>query len=214
MTAFPAMPCSSAAAPALGSPTGPSRRKLLASALAFASAGLGPTARAHNAPGAVDPPRPAPRTAITRHDGRKADLASLLRGRVTAMQLMFTGCSNTCPIQGALFAAAEQQLAGGATGPGAGQLLSLSVDPLGDDAAALKAWRAKFGAGSLWSAAVPAMQDLDPLLDFLQGRQAGADRHTAQVYFFNRRAELVLRTVDFPQPAEVVRLLQALMGVA
>jgi len=214
MTAFPAMTCSSAAAPALGSPTGPSRRKLLASALAFASAGLGPTAWAHNAPGAVDPPRPIPRAAITRHDDRKADLASLLRGRVTAMQLMFTGCSNTCPIQGALFAAAEQQLAGGATAPAAGQLLSLSIDPLGDDAAALKAWRAKFGAGSLWSAAVPAMQDLDPLLDFLQGRKAGPDRHTAQVYFFNRRAELVLRTVDFPPSREVVRLLRTMAELA
>ena len=192
----------------------PSRRKLLGSVLALASAGAGPAAWAHNSAGAVNPPRPAPRTAITWHDGRKADLASSLRGRVTALQLMFTGCSAICPIQGALFAAAEQQLARGAPAPGTVQLLSMSIDPLGDDAPALKAWRAKFGAGGLWSAAVPAMQDLDALLDFLQGRKAGADRHTAQVYFFNRRAELVLRTVDFPPSREVVRLLQAQVDAA
>ena len=203
---------SSAAVPAPQGLACPSRRNLLGGVLALASAGLGHAAWAHNSAGAVDPPRPAPRAALTRHDGYKADLAALLRGRVTAMQLMFTGCSATCPIQGALFAAAEQQLAHETPGAGAMpmQLLSLSIDPLGDDAAALKAWRAKFGAGGLWSAAVPAMQDLDSLLDFLQGRQAGADRHTAQVYLFNRKAELVLRTVDFPPPREVVRLLQAL----
>ena len=191
----------------------PSRRKLLAGALTLTCAGWAPVARAHNAAGTVSPPLPAPRATVTRHDGRQADLAALLRGRVTAMQLMFTGCSATCPIQGALFAAAEQQLARGATSAGAMQLLSLSIDPLADDAAALKAWRAKFGAGSMWSAAVPAMQDLDTVLDFLQGRKAGADRHTAQVYFFNRRAELVLRTVDFPPSAEVARLLQTLMHI-
>ena len=209
-----AMPRSSAGGPGPGGLARPSRRSLLAGALALASAGWGPEARAHNSAGAVNPPRLVPRAAITWHDGRKADLASLLRGRVTAMQLMFTGCSAICPIQGALFAAAEQQLAHGAPGPGAMQLLSLSVDPLGDDAAALKAWRARFGAGGLWSAAVPALQDLDALLDFLQGRKAGADRHTAQVYFFNRRAELVLRTVDFPPSREVVRLLLAQAEVA
>lgn len=191
----------------------PSRRSLLAGAVALTATAIAPAARAHGSAGAVSPPQPAPRVAVTRHDGHQAELAALLRGRATAMQLMFTGCSATCPIQGALFAAAEQQLARGATGTGAGQLLSLSIDPLADDAAALKAWRAKFGAGSLWSAAVPAAQHLDPLLDFLQGRKAGADRHTAQVYFFNRRAELVLRTVDFPPSGEVVRLLQTLMAM-
>ena len=206
---FHAMTHTVTAVPGPGGLACPSRRNLLGGALALGSAGLGPAAWAHNSAGAVNPPRPAPRAAITLHDGRKADLAVLLRGRVTAMQLMFTGCSATCPIQGALFAAAEQQLARGTPDPGAMRLLSLSIDPLGDDAAALNAWRAKFGAGGLWSAAVPAMQDLDALLDFLQGRKAGADRHTAQVYFFNRRAELVLRTVDFPPSREVVRLLQA-----
>lgn len=205
---------SAAAEPGPGGLTSPSRRVLLGNALALASVGWGAAAWGHNSAGVVNPPRSVPRAAITLHDGRKADLAASLRGHVTAMQLMFTGCSATCPVQGALFAAAEQQLARGTADPGAMQLLSLSIDPLGDDAAALTAWRAKFGAGRLWSAAVPAMRDRDPLLDFLQGRKAGADGHTAQVYFFNRRAELVLRTVDFPPSREVVRLLRTMAELA
>jgi protein SCO1/2 len=189
----------------------PSRRQLLRGAAALASASLWTPAGAHNAAGLVSPPLPVPKIAVTRHDGKPFELGALLRGRVTALQLMFTGCSATCPIQGALFAAAARQLG---KGEGGMQLMSLSIDPLGDDAQALASWRARFGAGDPWPAVVPAMKDLDPVLDFLQGRKAGADRHTAQVYLFNRRAELVMRTVDFPPVAEVLRLLNALKAQA
>ncbi|HUD32335.1 MAG TPA: SCO family protein, partial [Variovorax sp.] len=58
----------------------------------------------------------------------------------------------------------------------------------------------------LWRAASPAVADLDRWLDFLQGRRAGADRHTTQVFLFDRRGRLALRTVDLPPASEVVRL--------
>ena len=90
------------------------------------------------------------------------------------------------------------------------QLVSLSIDPLNDDAKALKAWRQRFGAGESWLAGSPAMKDVAPWLDFLQGRNKGVDRHTAQVYFFNPRVELAFRTVDFPPAPEIVKLLKAL----
>ena len=75
---------------------------------------------------------------------------------------------------------------------------------------ALSGWLARFGAGGLWRAATPAVADLDRWLDFLQGRRAGADRHTTQVYLFDRRGRLALRSVDLPPAAEVVRLMTEL----
>jgi hypothetical protein len=60
-------------------------------------------------------------------------------------------------------------------------LLSLSVDPLGDSPQAVRAWRDRFGAHANWQAAVPRIEDVDRLLDFVRGRAVGADRHTAQV---------------------------------
>ena len=83
---------------------------------------------------------PAPNQPLTDTLGRSIDLSTLLRGKVTAVQLMFAGCSSTCPIQGAVFAAVAQQV----KAPDA-QLLSLTIDPLGDSPQALRSWLGRFG---------------------------------------------------------------------
>ena len=125
------------------------RRKLMMAAGALPLGALAQPlgALAHPDMGRVIPPRLLPRIAVLRDDGLRTTVDSLLIGRVTAVQLMFTGCSTVCPIQGALFAAAQRV-----------PLVSLSVDPLADDPAALTAWLAKHRARALWRAAVPTRQ--------------------------------------------------------
>lgn len=158
-----------------------------------------PSAPSHDPFGPVRPPLPAPKLPLTGDDGKRFELTDRLRGRTTALQLMFTGCSATCPIQGALFGAVAPLLAGQREM----QLLSLSIDPLGDSPQAVRAWLARFGTHANWQAAVPRVDDVDRLLDFVRGRAAGADRHTAQVYLFDRQARLAYRTADMP-PARFV----------
>jgi protein SCO1/2 len=188
-----------------------SRRDMLqAASVAALTCAIPLPASAHNAVGLVKPPVAPPATMLQLHDGRKTTLQDLLKGKVTVLQLMFTGCSATCPIQGALFASTQQKLAALAPAIPGAQMVSISIDPLNDDPKALAAWLQRFGAGPQWLAGVPAMKDVDPWLDFLQGRNKGVDRHTAQVYCFNRRGQLALRTVDFPPALEVVKLLQGL----
>ena len=157
-------------------------------------------AKAHNDAGRVRPTQAAPALPLTLHTGRPATLPALLAGRVTALQLMFTGCSATCPIQGALFAAVQPRLQGLA----GAQLLSLSIDPLGDDAPALARWLKQHGAGAAWRGGLPRVADVDRLFDYLRARGRAADRHTAQVYFFNRQGELALRSTDFPSAEQVL----------
>jgi protein SCO1 len=191
-----------------------SRRKALHSAtlLGFAcalsngfSGGLAREALAHNDPGRVLPPQPAPALSLTLHDGRKAQLKTLLAGRVTALQLMFTGCSATCPIQGALFSQV-QELTKHEKGL---QLISVSIDPLSDDPKAMRAWLSRFGAKEHWLGATPDLNQLDAWLEFLRARNKGVDRHTPQVYFFNSLGELALRSTDFPAPEDIARLMKA-----
>ena len=88
------------------------RRALLRAALGVAamSSGLGPPARSHNLLGRVNPPQLLPGLRVVSIDGRQTELAGLLQGKVCALQLMFTGCSATCPIQGAVFAELQRQL--------------------------------------------------------------------------------------------------------
>jgi protein SCO1/2 len=118
---------------------------------------------------------------------------------------MFTGCSTVCPIQGALFAALQADLR--AERDPAARLLSLSIDPLADDPAALGAWLRRFGAGPAWSAAAPAPAALEPMLSLFRGGVAAGDRHTGQVYVFDRQARLVWRTSELPPAAEVLAAL-------
>ena len=161
-------------------------------------------AGAHNDPGRVLPPTPVPILNLTLHDGRKAQLKEVLAGRVTALQLMFTGCSATCPIQGALFRQVQEQT----KGEGGLQLLSVSIDPLNDDPKAMRAWLKRFGATEHWLGATPEIKQLELWLEFLRARNTGADRHTPQVYFFNTLGELALRSTDFPAPEDIARLLK------
>lgn len=184
----------------------PGRRRLLA---AGALAWLGvPTRARGNGIGPVIPPLAAPALPLRRHDGSRAALSTQLSGAPTVVQLMFTGCSTICPIQGALFAALQATLVAQRQPPT--RLLSLSIDPLADDPAALSAWLRHFGAGPAWSAAAPAPAALEPMLSLFRGGVAAGDRHTGQVYVFDRDARLVWRTSELPAQTEVMAALRRL----
>jgi protein SCO1 len=190
-----------------------SRRRLLGGCAASGLLSVGAKeSAAHGSFGPVQPATPAPALPLLDTQGTPTRLGALLQGRVTAVQLMFTGCSATCPIQGAMFSEVQQRLA---REDGSLRLLSLSIDPLGDDPKALRDWLHKFSAVSpRWSAALPRGQDVDRLLDFLRGRATGTDRHTAQAFVFDRQARLVYRTEDMPNPVALVELMQRIAARA
>ncbi len=171
-------------------------------------------ARAHDGLGPVTPPLAAPALPLLLHDGRSAGLPAVLQGHVTAVQLMFTGCSAICPVQGAVFAQL-QALVGGPL-PKA-QLLSISIDPVADDAQALAAWRRRFGAGTAWLAAAPPVRHAQAMPTFLGGRQdrqAEGDRHNAQVFLFDRQGRLAYRCAEFASPHSVAQAMSQLAARA
>lgn len=194
-------------------PTDARRRTVLlgAAALAFGPPGLLRAAE-HEGPGPVDPPRPVPLVELRDADGRGQSLASLLLSRVSAVQLMFTGCSSVCPVQGAIFAAVQQALAARPV-PGA-QLVSISIDPLADTPAALQAWRRRYGAGADWRAVVPAAAALDRLVASLSGAAVGSlELHALSVFFFDAQARLRWRSGELASAGEIVRTLAAVAGL-
>jgi len=185
------------------------RRRTLQALAAAAAIALPGSPRALGTHGRIEPPITPPDVALIGHDGGRSMLRSRLRGRVTALHFMFTGCTATCPIQGAVFARIQQQLAG--LKLARVQLLSVSVDPLGDDPAALAAWLKRLDAGPEWRAAVPVAAQATRLTRWAGGDQPFAfDRHGAQVMLFDESGRLVWRTLDLPEPGDVVRLLAAI----
>lgn len=162
-------------------------------------------AQGHESLGPVEPRRSLPSLVLTLHDGQSRPLLQLLQGRITALQLMFTGCSAVCPIQGAVFASLQQLLD---RLPRA-QLLSLSIDPLSDDAAALAGWRRRFGAGDRWLAGTPAVRHANVMLDFVnarsQGASSAADRHSPQTYLIDDKGRLAFRCAELAPAADIAR---------
>jgi protein SCO1/2 len=155
--------------------------------------------------GQVKPPLPAPDISLMRYDGVGVRLPQLVRGHVTAVQLMYTECTTTCPMGAATFARVQKLL------PGMGarhiQLLSLSIDPKDDSAKAMAAWRRRFQAGANWVVAAPTLRDSKQMLDFFQKGDDSSD-HSTQVSILDRNGCLVWRTYEFPAAEEVIGILR------
>lgn len=183
--------------------------KAVASLVLLPSTGVS----AHGLLGPVTPAQSLPPMDVTLHDGRRLPLAQVLRGRITALQLMFTGCSSICPVQGAVFAELQALLQPPPRRGGpVPQLLSISIDALGDDARALAAWRGRFDAGPGWLAAVPGVAAVDGLLEALRGRATGPDRHSAQVFVIDGAGRLVFRCAELASAESVAQVLRQTGG--
>src|SRR5687767_2097048 len=71
----------------------------------------------------------------------------LVQGKLVAMNFIFTSCTTVCTPMGANFAAL-QKLLGDRTDVA---LISVSIDPVNDTPARLKAWSARFQARPGWT---------------------------------------------------------------
>lgn len=163
---------------------------------------------AHGGVGILKPPLALPSgSTVVLSDGVRMPLQSILRGKTTALQLMFTGCSETCPLQGALFAGVQERLH--ALHAKNIQLLSLSIDPM-DDAKALSSWLRRFGAKNGWVAAVPTHKDIRAVNAVLQQGTPAVNNHSSQVYFIDPRGRLVWRSEDLPPVEVVIQILEHL----
>lgn len=160
----------------------------------------------HLAFGPVRPARSLPSTPVLLNSGETRELGSLVAGRWTLVQLIFTGCSTTCPIQGAIFAKTQADFM--AAGLDA-QFLSISIDPLGDDANSLTKWLESLGSLPGWRAVVPPLESLGPLLDVLGGRGKGVDVHNARVYLLDPHGNLRYVTEELPSPLSLLNLMRA-----
>jgi len=202
----------------VGSKNLPNRRAFLHSIAAtsfvvatktFAQIGNSQNTAAPNSDhGRIKPPVPVPDVPLLRNDGTKTTLAALTLGHATAIQMMFTACTTTCPIQAAIFGRVQTLLP--AMAANKIQLLSLSVDPEDDNARALTNWRHRFHAGPNWLAASPAPADTARIQTFF-GQSAGSfASHSTQVNLVDRQGRLVWRTNELPTPEEIAAILRKL----
>lgn len=139
-------------------------------------------------------PPPAPPPAATRafvvpdvevqtQDGQSRRFYSdLVKGRVVAMNFVFTSCTTVCPTMGATFARVQKLLA--EKGSDAA-LISVSIDPANDTPQRLTAWSQRLGARPGWTLVTGNKTDIEAILEALGLFTADPAAHTPVVLVTN-----------------------------
>jgi protein SCO1/2 len=125
-----------------------------------------------------------------------------MAGRLVAINFVYTTCTTVCPVQSALFADVQKRL-----GEGAGKeiaLISVTVDPLRDTPARLKAFAADYGAGPGWSFYTGNSQAVDEVLKAFDAYSANFTEHPPAVLVGDPRSGEWVRFFGFPSAAQIV----------
>jgi protein SCO1/2 len=155
-----------------------------------------------------DPPSQStmriPDVELLDQDGRKVRFyTDLVKGRVVAINFIFTTCTTICPLLGATFARVRKET--GERGLRDVQFISISVDPVTDTPERLKAWGARFHAGPGWTFVTGEKQHVDQLLRALSASTPRRDDHSPTVLVVNDARGQWTRSYGLAKPSQIVR---------
>lgn len=131
----------------------------------------------------------------------------LVKGKVVAVNFIFTTCTTICPPLGATFARVQREL-GARTGRDV-HFISISVDPATDTPERLKAWGAKFHAAEGWTLVTGRKPQVDELLRALGAATSSPADHSPTVLIGNDAAGQWTRAYGIARPAVLVGLIDA-----
>lgn len=143
-----------------------------------------------------------PDVELVNQDGHRVHVYSdLIKGKVVAINSIFTTCTTICPTMGAGFARLERLLG---DNPDT-MLISISVDPSHDTPEMLKAWSAKFHRGPGWTLLTGPKPDVDRLLKALGLQSADKDAHSPMTVIGSDRSWT--RQAGLPSPAKLAGIM-------
>jgi protein SCO1 len=149
-----------------------------------------------------------PNVTLTTQDGKAVTFNDLIKGRIVAIDLIYTHCQYACPIETSRLARMQQLL-----GDRMGRevfFISISIDPEHDTPEVLKAYGAKFNAGPGWFFLTGKMADIDLLskkLGLWSDPTETQDRHTPMLLVGNEVTGQWMRTSALDNPAYTARIL-------
>jgi len=132
----------------------------------------------------------------------------LVKGRVVAVNFVFTSCSSVCPLMGVRFAQTQRLLGGGADAAGIA-LISVSIDPATDTPQRLHAWADKMHAAAGWTLVTGAKSDIDALVQSLGASAADPASHAPLVLVIDDKHGGFRQRLDgLTEPATLARILR------
>ncbi|HEX2271548.1 MAG TPA: SCO family protein [Pyrinomonadaceae bacterium] len=147
-----------------------------------------------------------PDVEVVDQDGRRVKFYSdLVKGKVVAINFIFTTCTTICPPLGATFARVQKELA---TRPASkANFISISVDPVTDTPERLKAWRDKFNAAGEWTLITGDKTKIDELLRALASSTARPEDHSPILIIGNEAMGQWTRTYGLAKPGQIIQII-------
>jgi protein SCO1 len=149
-----------------------------------------------------------PDVTLTTHEGQDVKFYDLIRGRIVAINVIYTNCQYACPIETSRLARMQQLLR-----DRMGRevfFLSISIDPEHDTPAVLKAYAAKFNAGPGWTFLTGKTADIDRLskkLGLWSDPTQTRDGHEPMLLVGNEATGQWMRTSALDNPAYTARIM-------
>ncbi len=138
--------------------------------------------------------------------------SDLVRGKVVAVNFVFTTCTTICPPLGATFGKLQKNL-----GERLGKdvfLISISVDPTTDTPGRLHAWGAQFGAKPGWTLVTGDKSELNRVLRVFGADAASPENHSPMVLIVNDRAARWRRVYGLGSTSALTRSIEDMMNAS
>lgn len=144
-----------------------------------------------------------PDVKVKTQDGRTVSFYSdLLKGRLVAVNFVYTSCTTVCPPMGALFGSLQKQ------NPGADvHLISVSIDPANDTPERLAKWSQKFGARPGWTLVTGSKDDITKLLKAMDVYVPNFADHQPVTLIGNDATGEWKRTYGFSSAAKLAQMI-------
>lgn len=145
-----------------------------------------------------------PDVKVTTQDGTRVDFYSdLIKGKVVAVNFVFTSCTTVCPPLGAIFGKLQERDADA-------HLVSVSIDPEVDTPQRLKAWSRKFGARPGWTLVTGSREDVTRILKAMNAYSSDFANHQPVTIVGNDATGTWKRTYGFTTAAKLAAMLAEL----
>jgi len=142
-------------------------------------------------------------TELVDQDGHTMKFASKVLGdKLVALTFIYTSCTTICPVTSAIFTQLQQRL--GARMDSEVRLVSVTLDPVVDTPARLKAYSAKHGRKPGWIWLTGEKSKVDHVLDGLGAYAAEFNQHASMVLVGDPISGQWIRLFGFPSPDDII----------
>ena len=146
-----------------------------------------------------------PNTDLINQDGETVKLQELIKGKVVAMNFIFTTCTTICPPMGANFVQLKNIMADHVDKDLV--MISVSIDPKTDTPERLKVWSEKFQPGVGWTLLTGTRQSIDDLLKKLKVFTPLIDDHAPIIMIGKDGTDDWIRTNGLAKPEKLAEIL-------